>query len=127
MIYLNNYVIDFLVQNNLEKQEKNNIPAKYKNNLLLFDYDNESIKININNDNIIMEKDNTESSLKFNFKLNKKCEGNYFIKQLNSYLDTEILTNQLIIDENRIYIEYELWIQEEYAGLFKYEIIIKEM
>ena len=79
------------------------------------------------NDNIIMEKDNTESSLKFNFKLNKKCEGNYFIKQLNSYLDTEILTNQLIIDENRIYIEYELWIQEEYAGLFKYEIIIKEM
>ena len=70
MIYLNNYVIDFLLQNNLEKQEKNNIPAKYKNNLLLFNYDNESIKININNDNIIMEKDNTESSLKFNFKLN---------------------------------------------------------
>lgn len=124
---MNNYIIDFLVQNNLEKQEKNNVPAKYKNNLLLFSYDNENIKISINNDNIIMERDNIESSLKFKFKLNTKCEGNYFIKQLNSYLDTEVLTNKLIIDKKRIYIEYELWIQEEYAGLFKYEIIIKEM
>lgn len=127
MINLRNYTIDFNIENNDEKINKKNINAKYNNNLLLFNYDNENIKIKVNKDNIIMEKDNLESSLLFNFKLNKKCTSEYFLKQLNSYLETEILTKVLKIEESRIYIEYELWIAEENIGLFKYEIIIKEI
>ena len=45
----------------------------------------------------------------------------------NSYLNTDILTKVLEISDNRIYIEYELWVEEEYMGIFKYELIIKEM
>ena len=81
----------------------------------------------INKDNIIMIKDNTDSEITFNFIKNKKNELEYYIKMFDSYLDGEILTNELIINENYINIEYELWIQDEYMGKFKYEIIIKEM
>ena len=89
--------------------------------------DIDSIKLTINKDNIIMVKDNIDSKFTFNFIKNKKTELEYFIKMFNSYLDGEILTNELIIKDNYINIEYELWIQDEYMGKFKFELNIKEM
>ena len=93
----------------------------------LFIDDIDSIKLTINKDNIIMVKDNIDSKFTFNFIKNKKNELEYFIKMFNSYLDGEILTNELIIKDNYINIEYELWIQDEYMGKFKFELNIKEM
>lgn len=121
------HYVDFNIQNNDEKFSKNNVEAKYKDNELSFKYDNESIKISINKDNIIMQKENNESLLVFNFTENKKTDCEYFIKELNFYIDTKVLTNKLSIDENNIYIEYELWLQDEYSGKFTYVINIKEM
>ena len=120
-------IIDIKLNNNDEMFIKQNIESKYKNNELLFKYDNESIKISINKDNIIMQKENNESLLTFNFIENKKTDCKYFIKELNFYIDTKVLTNKLLIEENKIYIEYELWLQDEYSGKFIYEINIKEM
>lgn len=120
-------LVDFNIQNNEEQFSKNNIEARYKDNELSFKYDNESIKIKINKDNIIIQKENSESLLTFNFIENKKENCEYLIKELNFYLDMKVLTNKLLIKENSIYIEYELWIQDEYSGKFIYEINIKEM
>lgn len=120
-------IIDIKLNNNDEIFIKQNIESKYKNNELLFKYDNESIKININKDNIIMQKENNESLLTFNFIESKKTDCKYFIKELNFYIDTKVLTNKLLFEENKIYIEYELWLQDEYSGKFIYEINIKEM
>lgn len=119
------YYIDFKIENNEEKQEKNNIEAIYKNNNLKFSYDKESIEILINNNNIIMKKENSDSIITFDFKLNKKTETKYYIKDLDFYIDTEVLTNKLEILDNRIYIEYELWLSGENTGVFKYEVSIK--
>lgn len=120
-------IIDIKLNNNDEIFIKQKIESKYKNNELLFKYDNESIKISINKDNIIMQKENNESLLTFNFMESKKTDCKYFIKELNFYIDTKVLTNKLLIEENKIYIEYELWLQDEYSGKFIYEINIKEM
>ena len=126
MIYLK-YLIDYKITNNDENINKNNISCEYKNNILSFIDDIDSIKLTINKDNIIMVKDNIDSKFTFNFIKNKKTELEYFIKMFNSYLDGEILTNELIIKDNYINIEYELWIQDEYMGKFKFELNIKEM
>ena len=126
MIYLK-YLIDYKITNNDENINKNNISCEYKNNILSFIDDIDSIKLTINKDNIIMVKDNIDSKFTFNFIKNKKNELEYFIKMFNSYLDGEILTNELIIKDNYINIEYELWIQDEYMGKFKFELNIKEM
>ena len=119
--------LDYKIINNDENISKNNIESEYKNNILSFIDDEDKIKININNDNIIMEKDNMDSRFIFNFIKDKKTDLEYFIKMFNSYLDGEVLTNTLIIEDKYILIEYELWIHDEYMGKFKYELNIKEM
>ncbi len=122
-----NYLVSFNIQNKDEEIKKENIQGKYKDNKLSFKYDNESIKLDILKDNIIMEKENNDSTLSFNFVLNKKTESSYLIKDLNLYIDTKVLTNKLLIEDNRIYIEYELYLQDEYSGNFIYEVNIKEV
>ena len=87
----------------------------------------ENINISFDNGNIIMERDNNESNLLFNFVLDKETESKYFIKNLNFYIDTKVKTNHLQIDDDRIIIEYDLWLSDEYSGNFKYEIILKEV
>lgn len=121
------YYIDFIIKNNDEEVSKYDIKAIYNENKgIEFNYDKESIKITINKDNIIMKKENDESIITFNFNLNKKTETKYYLKDLGFYIDTEILTNKLIIEKEKIYIEYKLWLQGEEAGEFKYQIDIKE-
>lgn len=120
--------IDYKIKNNDEIVKKENLEAVYKVNeyLKIKDID-ENINISFNNGNIIMERDNNESNLLFNFVLDKETESKYFIKNLNFYIDTKVKTNHLQIDDNRIIIEYDLWLSDEYSGNFKYEIILKEV
>ena len=120
--------IDYKIKNNDEILKKENLEAVYKVNeyLKIKDID-ENINISFNNCNIIMERDNNESNLLFNFVLDKETESKYFIKNLNFYIDTKVKTNHLQIDDDRIIIEYDLWLSDEYSGNFKYEIILKEV
>lgn len=120
--------IDYKIKNNDEILKKENLEAVYKVNeyLKIKDID-ENINISFDNGNIIMERDNNESNLLFNFVLDKETESKYFIKNLNFYIDTKVKTNHLQIDDDRIIIEYNLWLSDEYSGNFKYEIILKEV
>lgn len=120
--------IDYKIKNNNEIVKKENLEAVYKVSeyLKIKDID-ENINISFNNGNIIMERDNNESNLLFNFVLDKETESKYFIKNLNFYIDTKVKTNHLQIDDDRIIIEYDLWLSDEYSGNFKYEIILKEV
>lgn len=120
--------IDYKIKNNDEILKKENLEAVYKVNeyLKIKDID-ENINIFFDNGNIIMERDNNESNLLFNFVLDKETESKYFIKNLNFYIDTKVKTNHLQIDDDRIIIEYDLWLSDEYSGNFKYEIILKEV
>lgn len=118
-------LVDYKIVNNEENISKNNIESDYKNNVLIFNDDIDSIKIIINNNNIIMIKDNIDSRFTFNFIKDKKTELEYYIKMFDSYLDGKVLTNELIINDNYINIEYEIWIQDEYIGKYKYELNIR--
>ena len=120
-------LVDYKIINNKENLEFRDVKATHKDNKLSFMDENDSIKITINKDNIIMDKESLASQITFNFIKGKKTEVRYYIKLFNSYLNTDILTNVLEITNNRIYIEYELWVEEEYMGIFKYELIIKEL
>ena len=120
-------LVDYNIVNNKENLSFKDVEAIYKDNKLSFKDENDSIKITINKDNIVMDKESLASQITFNFIKGKKTEVRYYIKIFNSYLNTDILTNVLEITDNRIYIEYELWVEEEYMGVFKYELQIKEM
>ena len=126
MIILKNYFVDFSLQNNEEKIEKKDIKLKKENNIMTFLSDNEKFKMTLN-DNIILEKDNDESLIVFDFKLNEETSSKYYIKDLDFYIDTKIKTKQLEIKDNYIIIEYDLWLSDEYTGNFKYELKFKEV
>lgn len=126
--FLKKVYIDYKIKNNNEIVKKENLEAVYKvNEYLKIKDKDENINISFNNGNIIMERDNNESNLLFNFVLDKETESKYFIKNLNFYIDTKVKTNHLQIDDDRIIIEYDLWLSDEYSGNFKYEIILKEV
>lgn len=120
-------LINHKIINNEEKIIKKNIKAIYNDSKLSYKDDIDSIKITINKDNIIMIKENIDSKITFNFIKNKKTNLEYYIKMFNSYLDGQLLTNELIIDKDKINIKYELWIQDEYIGKYEYEVNIKEV
>lgn len=126
--FLKKVYIDYKIKNNDEILKKENLEAVYKVNeyLKIKDIDG-NINISFDNGNIIMERDNNESNILFNFVLDKETESKYFIKNLNFYIDTKVKTNHLQIDDDRIIIEYDLWLSDEYSGNFKYEIILKEV
>lgn len=120
-------LIDYKIDNPEEKISRNDIKAIYNDNEITFKDDKDSIKIKINNDNITIIKDNFSSKTTLNFIKGKKTDSEYIIKPLNMTMDLKILTSELIIEDNKIYIEYETWFDTEYSGKFKYDLEIKEM
>jgi len=121
-------LIDYKIINSDQNIVRNNIECDYNNNNeISFKDESDSIKITINNDNIIMIKDDLSSKTTLNFILNKKTDSEYYIKLLNTTIDLKVLTNVLEISKNKIYIEYEIWFDLEYSGKFIYEMNIKEM
>ena len=120
-------LIDYKIRNPENEFIKKNIVAEYTNNEITFKDENDSIKLIINNDNIIMIKDDLSSKTTLNFILNKKTTSEYYVKAIDMIIDLKVLTNKLEINKERIYIEYEIWFDDEYSGKFNYEINIKEM
>ena len=120
-------LIDYKIDNPEERISRNDIKAIYNDNEITFKDDKDSIKIKINNDNITIIKDNFSSKTTLNFIKGKKTDSEYIIKPLNMTMDLKVLTSELIIEDNRIYIEYETWFDTEYSGKFKYDLEIKEM
>ena len=78
-------------------KNKNNI--SYHNNDTIY-------KININDNQLIMIRDNKDFSHKFIFDIDNITKSEYYIKELRTTLEIPIKTNKLIIKENNIIIEY---------------------
>lgn len=121
---MSNVKIDFKIKNNDDEFVYRNIKGfKDKNSL---NFEHEGNKFNFDLDNSILKKENNESILILNFKKDKKTDSNYYIKEIDLYIDTKVLTKSLIIDNNSVKIEYELWLNDEYTGKYLYEMKIKE-
>lgn len=118
------YIISFYLKNNDEIIKKNVDNYKLKKNELTFNIDSDEYKINF--EKYILEKNNNDSILKFIFNDKKETKGTYYIKELDFYMDAKIKTNKLIYKDNKLEINYELYLQEEYIGKFELKIAVKE-
>ena len=118
------HIISFYLKNNDEVIKRDNIDSKINKNKLLFNIDNDKYKIDL--DKYTLYKDNSESSLNFIFNDKKETNGTYYIKDMKFYMDARVKTNKLIYKDNKLEIDYELYLQEEYIGNFKIKIEVKE-
>ena len=118
------YIINFYLKNN-DEIIKRKIPLYNKeSNILKFDIDNDKYKIDL--EKYILYKDNNESTLNFKFNEKKETNGTYYIKDININMDARIKTKKLVYKDNKLEIDYELYLQDEYIGNFELKIEVKE-
>ena len=117
--------LDILINNSEEKVQYNDIEGLINNNILEFNNSSDYYKITLG-PILNIHKENSESILDLNFILNKETNGIYFIKDMNYNMDAKVLTKELLLNKDKISINYELYLQEEFIGLFSFNIDIKE-
>ena len=118
------HIINFYLKNNDEIIKKNISIYNKERNILKFNIENDKYKIDLNK--FTLYKDNSESTLNFIFNDKKETIGTYYIKDMNFYMDAKIKTNKLLYKDNKLEIDYELYLQDEYIGKFKLKLEVKE-
>ena len=125
MIHIKTVFLDILIKNNDEEINYKKITALINKEIISFKIGDDSYNLIIN-DIIKFNKENNESILDLKFSMNMVTDGIYYIKELNYNMDVRIKTKEVIIEDNRIYIEYNMILQEEDLGNYLFRIDIKE-
>jgi uncharacterized beta-barrel protein YwiB (DUF1934 family) len=107
--------------NNKENSFEKKINGILNNQVLTFYEDKIKVKIEIQNDKIKIIRSTDEYKITMDFQKFLTIEGKYDIKNIG-ILDLKTKTKELIIKDNKIYIEYILYINNEDLGLNIYEI-----
>ena len=107
--------------NNKENSFEKKINCILNNQVLTFYEGKIKVKIEIQNDKIKIIRSTDEYKITMDFQKFLTIEGKYDIKNIG-ILDLKTKTKELIIKDNKIYIEYILYINNEDLGLNIYEI-----
>lgn len=116
--------INYYFENSEEKIIKKNLNFSMNDNIITFEVENDRINIDLVNN--ILEKENNESILKLKFNENKEELGSYYIKELNGNFDIYVETLKLNKTNEQYIVEYKLKIDNELLGNFILKIEIME-
>ena len=87
-------------------------------------YENDTrVVVFINSNNIILERKNNEYGIKLEFNPQLTKEGLYDINLNCMQVELSTYTNEMIIKDNYIYIDYDLYMDHNLNGKFIYELI----
>lgn len=125
-IFLEVFYIKINIKTNLTNitentNEINELKAIKNKNTITFMIENTKNKIIINNNELVLIRDNPEFSQKIIFTSGKETKSEYFIKEYNTTLNINILTTNLTILPDKIKISYKIVDSEE---LYDYQIEI---
>lgn len=117
------------IETNLKTKEtttQNKLKGIKKNNKIIFYENNIQVNITIEKDKIIMVRKTSEYKLILEFEKFLTIDGKYDIKDIGR-LDIKTKTKDLIINENKIYISYILYIDNKNLGHNTYELEYEEI
>lgn len=102
--------------------------AEFDEEKNLLNYTEEELKVTIQilENRVIMERKNEEYDLCLEFSLNEKVRCNYEVKSIGLNLEIDVYTKILEIEENRVYICYELFNDNKSIGTFEYKLLLME-
>ncbi len=80
------------------------------------------VNITLTKNSIFINRENEEKKIKLKFEAGNKCAGNYIIKDLNIKIDVFTITKDIKIGKNKLFIEYELYVKDEFSDVFIYTI-----
>ena len=95
-------------------------------NIIKYKEEDLQVTIQILDNKVLIERKNEEYDLNLFFSQNEKVTCKYQVDFIGLNLEIEIYTKILEIEENRIYINYELFNDNKSIGIFEYKLMIME-
>ncbi len=102
--------------------------ADYDENDCTLKYVEENLNVTIElfENKVKMERKNEEYDLNLEFIKNEKKRCKYIVNSIGLNLEIDVYTKILEIEENRIYISYELFNDNNSIGTFEYKLLLME-
>ena len=95
-------------------------------NVIKYSEEDLNVIIQIFDKKITLERSNEEYDLKLEFSLKEKIKCKYEVKSIGLNLEIDVYTKLLEIEENRIYVNYELFNDNKSIGIFEYKLLLME-
>ena len=95
-------------------------------NIIKYKEEDLQVTIQILDNKVLIERKNEEYDLNLFFSQNEKVTCKYQVDFIGLNLEIEIYTKILEIEENRIYINYEIFNDGKSIGIFEYKLLIME-
>ena len=95
-------------------------------NIIRYKEEDLQVTIQILDNKVLIERKNEEYDLNLFFSQNEKVTCKYQVDFIGLNLEIDVYTKILEIEENRIYINYELFNDNKSIGTFEYKLLIME-
>lgn len=113
--------------NSIIKSDENIIDKNFfgikRNNCIIYIEDNIKTSITISCDSLLLKRENKEYEIELIFDIRNNTNGYYMIKEYNKKLHLDIITSKLLIDLDKIEVNYEIKNGDDILG--KYEFVLK--
>lgn len=99
-----------------------NVKAVYKDNVITYNLNGITIKITTFPDKLLITRENDDMKLNLEFEENKRLVSKYLIKDLGLNVKVETKTKKLIMNDNNLKVEYDLFMNEEFSDSFTFNL-----
>lgn len=93
-----------------------------KDNIITYNHNGVMIRLKLLENKIFFERENKDVKIYLEFEKNKSIITKYVIKDMGIEIKLESKTKKLIINDNKIMVEYDLFMNGEFSDSFKYEV-----
>lgn len=114
--------LSYKIFSSSSNEEKENIRAIKNDNIITYKLDGIKVSITILNNKIMIKRESNDMELNLEFQNNKSIITSYHMKDLNINIKVETKTKKLVINENSILINYDLYMNDEFSDNFQYEL-----
>ena len=97
-----------------------------KENKIMYTEEELNVAITILKNKVIIERMNEDYDLRLEFTKDEVNKCKYNVKTIGLDMEIDVYTKNLEIEDNRLYIEYELYNNNNSIGTFEYKLIFRE-
>ncbi len=115
-------IINERINSSNVEENINNKKAILKDNKISYDRNGFIMNIIYEDEKIFITRENDDVKIDLEFKKDQSLITKYHIKDINTIIKLETITKELSILDNRIYIKYDLYMNEEFSDSFEFEL-----
>ncbi len=115
-------IINEQINSSNGKENINNKKAILKDNKISYERNGFIMKIIIDDEKIYVIRENNDVKINLEFKKDQSLTTKYIIKDMNTSVDLKTVTKKLSIQDNRICIKYDLYMNDKFSDNFEFKL-----